>query len=82
MQPLKAELDRLEREGITQCVDEPTSWCAPIVVVPKHTSGTEAPNIRLCVDLYRLNDSVERKTYSLPAIDQLLTGLAGATVFF
>jgi hypothetical protein len=81
MQPLKAELEKLEREGVIQRVDEPTSWCAPIVVVPKRTSGTEAPKIRLCVDLSRLNDSVEREKYSLPTIDQLLAGLAGATVF-
>ena len=81
MQPLKAELEKLEREGVIQRVDEPTSWCAPIVVVPKRTAGTEAPKIRLCVDLSRLNDSVEREKYSLPTIDQLLAGLAGATVF-
>jgi hypothetical protein len=81
MQPLTAELEELERGGVIQRVDEPTSWYAPIVIVPKRTSGTAAPNIRVCVDLPRLNNSVERETYCLPAIDQLLAGLAGATVF-
>jgi transposase InsO family protein len=73
--PLKEELNQLEQAGVIMRVDEPTEWCAPIVVVPKRTG------IRLCVDLSRLNESVQREQYSLPVIDQLLAQLAGATVF-
>ena len=50
----KDEIDRLLSLGVIEQVDEPTQWCAPIVVAPK------AQSIRLCVDLSRLNESVIR----------------------
>jgi hypothetical protein len=74
--PIKQELQKLQQAGVIKRVDEPTPWCAPIVVIPKKTSG-----IRLCVDMTRLNDAVLREQYTLPVIDQLLARLAGATVF-
>ena len=49
-------------------------WCAPIVVAPK------AQGIRLCVDLWRLNESVMREQHVLPSVDQVLAQLAGAQV--
>jgi hypothetical protein len=74
--PLKQELQKLQQAGVIRRVDEPTPWCAPIVVIPKRTSG-----IRLCVDMTRLNEAVLREQYTLPVIDQLLARLAGATVY-
>jgi transposase InsO family protein len=74
--PLKQELQKLQQAGVIRRVDEPTPWCAPIVVIPKKTSG-----IRLCVDMTRLNEAVLREQYTLPVIDQLLARLAGATVY-
>ena len=73
---LKNELDKLESLGVIKRVDEPTPWVAPIVVIPKKTSG-----IRLCVDLTQLNNAVLREQYTLPAIDQMLARIAGAKVF-
>ena len=73
---LKEELDKLQQLGVIKRVDEPTPRCAPIVVVPKKSTG-----IRLCVDLTRLNDAVLREQYMLPAIDQMLARIAGAKVF-
>ncbi len=72
---LKDELDKLQHSGVIKRVDEPTPWCAPIVVVPK------AKGIRLCADLTRLNTAVLREQYTMPVIDQLLASLTGATVF-
>ena len=73
---LKNELDKLESLGVIKRVDEPTPWVAPIVVIPKKTSG-----IRLCVDLTQLSNAVLREQYTLPAIDQMLARIAGAKVF-
>jgi hypothetical protein len=73
---LKDELDKLLHMGVIKRVDEPTPWCAPIVVVPKKTSG-----IRIAVDLTRLNDAVLREQYTLPAIDQMLARMTGARIF-
>ena len=66
------EIDKLLCLGVIEHVDEPTLWCAPIVVAP-NTQG-----IRLCVDLSRFNESVMRKRHILPSVDQVLAQLAGA----
>lgn len=70
------ELKEMEKQDIIRPVTEPTDWCAPIVAVPKANG-----RIRLCVDFTRLNESVQRENFPLPATDQLLAQLSGATVF-
>ena len=47
-----------------------------MVVVQKKTG-----DIRLCVDLTKLNDAVRREKLILPAVDQTLAILSGAAVF-
>ena len=70
------ELDRMEREGVISKVREPTPWCAGMVVVPKRSG-----NVRICVDLKPLNESVLREVHPLPKVDDTLAYLAGARVF-
>ena len=76
MKSVKAELERMETLGVISRVNEPTEWCAGMVVVPK-------PNgqVCICVDLTRLNDSVCRERHPLPAVEQTLAQLAGAKLF-
>ena len=57
-EPLRLELETLQRDGIITPVTEPTDWCAPIVVAQKKSGG-----VRLCVDLSKLNSSVRRELY-------------------
>ena len=75
MPKVKEEIDRLLRLDVIARVDEPTEWCAPIVVAPKGSG------IRLCVDLSQLNSAVMRERHIMPSVDQTLALLAGATVF-
>jgi hypothetical protein len=75
MPKVKNELDRLLKLGVIERVEEPTLWCAPIVVANKGNG------IRLCVDLSRLNDSVMRERHIMPSVDQVLAQLADARVF-
>ena len=65
----------MEKLGVITRVEEPTDWCAGMVVVPKDDK------VRICVDLTRLNESVRRERHLTPAVDQILAQLAGATVF-
>ena len=51
---VKQELESMEKTGVIFRVDQPTNWCAGMVVVPKSNG-----KIRICVDLSRLNDSVK-----------------------
>ena len=50
---VKDELERMEKLGLISRIEEPTDWCAGIVVVPK-----ENDRIRICVDLTHLNKAV------------------------
>jgi hypothetical protein len=66
----------LLRLDVIRKVDEPTAWCAGIFVVPKRSG-----DIRLCVDLSRLNEAVLREQHTLPDIGQMLASMTGATIF-
>ena len=70
------ELARMEAMGVISKVDKPTPWCAGMVVVPKKSG-----NIRICVDLKPLNESVLREVHPLPRVDETLAQLSGAKVF-
>ena len=76
MPAVKQELIRMEKLGVIARIQEPTEWCSGMVVVPK-------PNgqVRICVDLTKLNQSVCRERYPLPAVEQILAQLSGANVF-
>ena len=70
------ELERMEAMGVISKVQEPTAWCAGMVVVPKKSGA-----IRICVDLKPLNQSVLREVHPLPKVDETLAQLTGARVF-
>ena len=57
-------------------VEVHTEWCAPMVVVPKANG-----EVRICVDLTRLNKAVCRERIMLPTVDRMLSQMAGARVF-
>ena len=73
---VKAELERMEGMGVIRKVEEPTPWCAAMVVAPKKEGA-----IRICVDLKPLNDNVLREVHPLPRVDDILAQLTGAKVF-
>ena len=73
---VKQELDRMETQGVISKITQPTEWCAGMVVAPKLNG-----NVRICVDLTRLNNSVRRERHPLPSVDQVLAQLAGAKIF-
>ena len=64
---VEQELMRMESMGVISRVDEPTPWCAGMVVVPKKSGS-----IRICVDLKPLNESVLREVHPLPKVDETL----------
>ena len=76
MGQVKNELERMTKLGVIARMDEPTEWCSGMVVVPKSNG-----QVRICVDLTKLNKSVCRERYPLPAVEQILSQLSGATVF-
>lgn len=73
---LKAKLKEMVELDVIQAVDEPTEWCAPLVIVTK-------PNgeIRPCVDLSKLNLCIKREIHPMPVTDYTLAQLGSAKFF-
>ena len=71
---LKSELDKMVANGVIVPVTEPTPWCAPIVVAPKKDSD----DIRLCVDLSKLNKFVKRERYQSPTPHEAVADIASS----
>ena len=53
--------------GVISKVDTPTPWCAGMVVVQKKSG-----DVRICVDLKPLNESVLREVHPIPSVDETL----------
>ena len=66
----------MEQMQIISKVDEPTEWCAGMVVVLKANG-----KVRICVNLTNLNESILREFHPLPSVDHTLAQLSGASVF-
>ena len=73
---VQEELKRMEAMGVISKVDEPTQWCAGMVVVPKKDG-----KVGICVDLKTLNESVLREVHPMPKVDETLAQLTGAKIF-
>ena len=55
---VEKELKRMEDQGVIARIEEPTDWCAGMVIVPKANG-----KVRICVDLTKLNESVCRDIF-------------------
>ena len=73
---VQEELLQMEAAGVMSKVDQPSPWCAGIVVVPKNTGA-----VSICVDLKPLNESVLREAHPMPRVDETLALLTGAKIF-
>ncbi|CAL8134117.1 unnamed protein product [Orchesella dallaii] len=76
MSQLKKQLQEMVEKGVIAPVEEPTEWCAPIIM-----AGKPDGSIRICVDLSRLNQSVERELHPMPVVEHELAQLNGAKIF-
>ena len=70
------ELERMEALKVISKVEEPTPWCAGMVVIPKKSGS-----VRICVDLKNLNENVLREVYPLPKVDDILAQISGGKLF-
>ena len=69
---VQEELKRMQSLGVILPVNEPSPWCAGMVVVPK-PSG----DVRICVDLKPLNEGVLREFHPLPKIEDISSIIRG-----
>ncbi|KAJ8037799.1 hypothetical protein HOLleu_18705 [Holothuria leucospilota] len=73
---LKAELDKMERDGIIRKVTHHTDWCSSLTTVIK-TDGT----LRVCLDPKRLNQNLKRCPHKIPTLEELNPAFAKANYF-
>ena len=70
-EPAKAATMKMLREDIIEVVKGTSDWCAALSIVPK----PNGKDVRPGVDLTMLNKSVQRESYPLPRIAELLASL-------
>ena len=75
---VKKELDELESKGIIKEVEKPTTWCRPMVVVPKKDSNDP----RVCVDLTKLKQHVRRGPHPVSTSHDVITGIGKNSRYF
>ena len=75
-QDVETELRTLVQDGVIAPVSEPMPWVSALLVATKPQGG-----IRICLDPKPLNKALQRATYYMPTIDDILPQLAGAKVF-
>ena len=75
MKKVEDEINGLVKSGVTEPVNEPTDWCALMVVVPKPNR-----NVGLCVDLTKLNEGVRRELYVMKKVEETLGSISSGTV--
>lgn len=73
---VRNELVRLETEDVIERIDS-SEWVSPIVVVNKKTTD----DIRLCIDLSKVNKNIVVDCYPIPMVEELLNSFSGASVF-
>ena len=75
---LREKLDQMVRDNVIAPVTTPTEWCAPIVVTPKKDSD----DIRLCVDLSKLNKYIKRERYLSPSPHEAVADITSSNATY
>ena len=69
------EIDKMLAAGIIEPVEE-SEWVSPMVVQEKKTKG----EIRICVDLRKLNDASLHDPFPTPFTDEVLDNVGGVEI--
>ncbi|XP_055550541.1 uncharacterized protein LOC129733022 [Wyeomyia smithii] len=71
------KLNDLLSKDIIERVSEPSRWVSPMVIVVKDNG-----DIRLCIDMRRLNKAILRETHPLPTIEEVRWRLIELNYFY
>ena len=66
----------LDNEIIEEVPSRPTGWASPLVAVLK-PSG----DVRICVDMRRANQAIERERHPIPTVEEVLLSLNQSSVY-
>ncbi|CAE1279480.1 unnamed protein product [Acanthosepion pharaonis] len=73
---IKAELDKMESQGVIRRIEEPTNWVSSLTYVTKRDN-----TIRVCLDPRALNKALIRPYHQIPTVEELNHRFAEAKFF-
>ena len=73
---IKGELEKMEADGITRRVTEPTDWVSSLAL--RHKKGGD---LRICLDPRHLNKAPKRPHHKTPTVEEITHMFRGAKVF-
>lgn len=76
LEQVKRKLDDLLAMGIIERVEKPSSWVSPLVPILKDNG-----ELRLCIDMRRANQAIQRLNHPLPIFENILPMFNGAKFF-
>ena len=65
---VQRKIDELFSLDIIEKVSGPTTWVSPAVIAPKPNKE----DVRICVDMRRANEAIQRDKLSIPTVDEVL----------
>lgn len=75
-EPLKQELERMEKLDVIQRVQEPTEWVNSLVIVRKKNN-----KLRVCMDPSNLNKAIKREHYPMKTVEEVVSRIPNAKIF-
>lgn len=73
---VERKLEELLARGVIEKVNEPAQWVSPMVIVLK-----DSGDVRLCLDMRRVNQGVKREAHPLPTVEDIRVKLRNAKYF-
>ena len=74
---VQRKIDELLNLDITEKVSGPITWVSLAVIAPK----PKKDDVRICVDMRRVNETIQRTELPIPTVDEVLEEMNGNTVF-
>lgn len=76
LEKVEQKLNELQEMDIIERVMKPTSWVSPLVPILK-----ENGDLRLCIDMRRANQAIQRLNHPLPVFEDLIARFRNARFF-
>ena len=73
---LKAELEKMVKQGVIRKVKEHTDWCSSLAYSVKKDGS-----VRICIDPQKLNAALKRCPHKIPTLEEINPKFTGSLVF-
>ena len=73
---VEKKLQSLIDQDVIERVEKPSEWVSPVVIAPKKDN-----DVRICVDLRRVNQAIMRERHPIPTVDEALLEMSRSRVF-